>query len=395
MKKLILFLVLLCYQVSVYAIPETSSPSIYFYHLDKEEMLYEKDSSKEIAIASLTKIMTASVALDLIENLDAKVVLTPNDFAGLIEANASVAGFAVGEEVTYRDLLYGLLLPSGADAALALANNLAGGEVAFVAKMNEKAKSLNLQHTNFVNTTGLDAQGHYSSAEDVAIILKDALKNPDFKEIFTTKKYITSNVRHTFQSTMEKTADVYKLDVSSILGSKTGYTNNAGLCLASLAQYDGSNYLLITANADYTNHRPNHIIDTVNLYQFFFENYEYKTLLTKGQDLKTIKDANEIDHSFTSNKEIIRYLPKESVIDYKYNGVEIIGYDMEVGDKIGEYQVLVDNEVIDTQEFLLDAKIIAPKTFPWMLVGIGAGVFLLVIIVISIFVKNKKAKVRM
>ncbi len=395
MKKIILFLVLLCYQVGVYAIPETSSPSVYFYHLDKEEMLYEKDSSKEIAIASLTKIMTASVALDLIDDLDAKVVLKPNDFTGLIEANASVAGFAVGEEVTYRDLLYGLLLPSGADAALALANNLAGGEVAFVEKMNEKAKSLNLQHTNFLNTTGLDADGHYSSTEDVAIILKDALKNPDFKEIFTTKKYVTSNVRHTFQSTMEKTADVYKLDVSSILGSKTGYTDNAGLCLASLAQYNGENYLLITANADYTNHRPNHIIDSVNLYKFFFENYEYKTLLTKGQDLKTIKDANEVDHFFTSDKEIIRYLPKKSVIDYKYNGVEIIGYDMEVGDKIGEYQVLVDNEVIDTQEFLLDAKIIAPETFPWMAVGIGVGIFLFVIIVITIIRKKKQAKVRM
>lgn len=395
MKKLILFLVLLCFQVNVFAIPETSSPSIYFYHLDKEEVLYEKDSDKEIAVASLTKMMTASVALDLIDDLDEKVVLTANDFRGLLEANASVAGFEIGEEVTYRDLLYGLLLPSGADAALALSNNLAGSEEAFVAKMNEKAVSLNLKHTHFINTTGLDTNGHYSSASDMAMILKDALKNSDFKEIFTTKKYVTSNVRHTFQSTLDKTATVYKLDTSNILGSKTGYTDAAGLCLASIAEFNGENYLLITANADYSNHRPNHIIDSINLYQYFFENYEYKTLLSNGQDLKTVIDANEVEHNFTSSKEIIRYLPKESVIDYKYNGVELIGYDMEVGDKIGEYQVLVDNEVIDTQEFFLDAKIIKPETFPWMAVGIGAGVLLFVIIIVIFIAKKKKAKVRM
>lgn len=394
MKKLILFLVLLCYQINVFALPEIKSPCVSFYQLDKEEVLYEKNANKEISIASLTKIMTASVALDLIENLDAKVVLTAKDFKGLREQNASVAGFVVGEEVTYRDLLYGLILPSGADAALALANHLLGSEKSFVEKMNEKATKLNLKHTNFVNTTGLDSKGHHSSVEDVTIILKDALKNPEFKTIFTTKKYITSNSKHTFQSTMEKSASSYKLDVSKILGSKTGYTYDAGLCLASLAEYNGEMYILVTANADYKDHKPYHIMDSVNLYNYFFENYEYKTLLQKDQELKIIKDANEIEHTFSSDKEIVKYLPKDSVIDYKYSGLELLGYDMEVGDKIGEYQVLVDNEVIDTQVFTLDAKIIKPKTFPWMLVGIGVGISLVFIVILSIIMIKKKAKVR-
>lgn len=392
MKKLILFLVLLCYQINVFAIPETHSPCISFYQVDREEVLYEKDSSKEISIASLTKIMTASVALDLIEDLEAKVVLTANDFKGLIEQNASVAGFVVGEEVTYRDLLYGLLLPSGADAALALANHLTGSEENFVIKMNEKAKALNLQHTNFINTTGLDAKGHYSSVGDVTIILNNALKNPDFKDIFTTKKYVTSNVKHTFQSPIEKSANAYKLDVSSILGSKTGYTYDAGLCLASIAEFNGETYLLVTANADYKDHKPYHIMDSVTLYKFFFENYEYKTVLEKGQELKKIKDANEVEHTFSSDKQIIKYLPKDSVIDYKYNGVEMIGYDMEEGAKIGEYQVLVNDEVIDTQVFTLDAKIIKPETFPWIAVAIGGGVLFLLIIVLTIVIKIKKKK---
>lgn len=395
MKKLILFLVLLGYQINVFAIPETKSPCISFYQVERGEVLYEKDSSKEISVASLTKIMTASVALDLIDNLDTKVVLTANDFKGLVEQNASVAGFSVGEEVTYRDLLYGLILPSGADAALALANHLTGSEENFVIKMNEKAKALNLQHTNFVNTTGLDVKGHYSSAYDITIILNDALKNPEFKDIFTTKKYVTSNVRHTFQNSIEKSASAYKLDISNILGSKTGYTYDAGLCLASIAEHNGETYILVTANADYKDHKPYHIMDSINLYNFFFENYEYKTVLEKGQELKKIMDANEVEHTFTSNKQIIKYLPKDSVIDYKYNGVDLIGYDMEAGAKIGEHQVLIDNEVIDTQEFLLEEAIPKPETFPWTLVGIGAGVFLILIIIIIVIVKKKKAKIRM
>lgn len=390
MKKLFFFFLLVCYQVSVFAIPKVESPYIYFYHLDRGEVLYEQDSKEEIAVASLTKIMTSLVALDLITDLDAEVILTSKDFKGLKEANASVAGFFVGEKVTYRDLLYGLLLPSGADAALALANHLVGSEDAFVDKMNEKAKNLNLEHTHFINTTGLDSDGHYSSVEDIAIILKEALKNQEFEKIFTTKKYVTSNSRHTFKSTLSKTATTYKLDVSYILGSKAGYTYDAGLCLASIAKHNGETYLLVTANADYKAHKPYHIMDADKLYKFFFENYEYKTLLEKGQKLKTIIDANELEHDFFSNKEIIRYLPKNSVIDYQYNGLELIDYDIEKGSKIGEYQVLVDNELVDKQEFFLDEKIIRPKTFPWLWVGIGVGIFLLLIIILITINRRKK-----
>lgn len=390
MKKLFFFFLLVCYQVSVFAIPKVESPYIYFYHLDRGEVLYEQDSKEEIAVASLTKIMTSLVALDLITDLDAEVILTSKDFKGLKEANASVAGFFVGEKVTYRDLLYGLLLPSGADAALALANHLVGSEDAFVDKMNEKAKNLNLEHTHFINTTGLDSDGHYSSVEDIAIILKEALKNQEFEKIFTTKKYVTSNSRHTFKSTLSKTATTYKLDVSYILGSKAGYTYDAGLCLASIAKHNGETYLLVTANADYKAHKPYHIMDADKLYKFFFENYEYKTLLEKGQKLKTIVDANESEHDFFSDKEIIRYLPKNSVINYQYNGLELIDYDIEKGSKIGEYQVLVDNKLVDKQEFFLDEKVIRPKTFPWLWVGIGVGIFLLIIIILITINRRKK-----
>ena len=113
-----------------------SSESAILYNLDSGEVLYEKNSDEVRQIASLTKIMTALVTIENVDNLDKQVILTKEDFAGLIEANAVQAGFTNGEVVTYKDLLYGLLLPSGADAAKAIARNVGGSEENFINKMN-------------------------------------------------------------------------------------------------------------------------------------------------------------------------------------------------------------------------------------------------------------------
>ncbi len=391
MKKILLFLVLILFPISVMAIPEVKSENIYFYSLDKEETLYEKDASEEISIASLTKLMTAIVALEKIEDLDQTITLTSKDFKGLREQNASVAGFKIGEEVTYQDLLYGLLLPSGADAALALSNHLFGSEESLVKEMNRKVVDWKLKHTHFVNTTGLDIENHYSSVEDVALILKESLKNEEFKKIFTTKKYVTSNKKHTFKSTLLKTSEKNNLDTSYIMGSKTGYTYAAGLCLASIAEYEGNLYLLVTANADYKAKKPYHILDANTIYFYFFNQYEYKTLLTNRQLLITIPDENEENHSFYSDKEIIKYLSKNSKIDYRYEGVDMLSYNMKKGDKIGEYQILVDGEVVDRQEFYLEEEIVKPFQFPWNLFLLGIGIVIIFICsIIFCIIKRKR-----
>ena len=153
------------------------SKNAILYNLDENTILYEKASQEKVSIASMTKIMTAIVAMEHINDLDEKITLTNEDFYGLEEANASVAGFEVGQRVTYRDLLYGLLLPSGADAAQALTRNVAGGRVNFINLMNEKAMDLGLKNTHFVNETGLDEEEHYSTVEEVAIIFQYALRN--------------------------------------------------------------------------------------------------------------------------------------------------------------------------------------------------------------------------
>ena len=183
MKKIILFLCIFLFSfMNVKALSfDISSKNAILYNLDEDTILYEKNSEEEVPIASLTKIMTSIIAIENITNIDEEITLTYDDFKGLIEADASVAGFYVGENVTYRDLLYALLLPSGADAAQALTRLVGEGRDNFVQMMNDKAKELGLEHTNFVNETGLDADNHYSTVKDVATIFKYAI---NFKRNF-------------------------------------------------------------------------------------------------------------------------------------------------------------------------------------------------------------------
>ena len=179
--KVLLLLLIMSFCINVNAVEfELNSNHAILYNLNDNTVLYEKNSTDKTSIASLTKIMTGIVAIENIDNLDEKVKLTNADFKGLREANLATAGFRVGEEVTYRDLLYGLMLPSGADAAQSLTRNIAGSTEKFIEMMNQKAQELGCKNTHFVNPTGLDHQEHYSTVEDVPSYFNMQLKMKNF-----------------------------------------------------------------------------------------------------------------------------------------------------------------------------------------------------------------------
>lgn len=385
MKKILCFIItLFIIPINIFAL-DINSKYVYFYNLDRDEVIYEVDAHEEISIASMTKIMTAIVAIENIDDLDEKVTLTSKDFKGLKEANASTAGFKNGEVVTYRDLLYGLMLPSGADAALALSNNIAGSEANFVKMMNEKALELGLENTHFANTTGLDEKEHYSSVYDVYVFLSYALENEEFKEIFTTKKYTTSNKRLKFKSTLLKSSSKYDLDTDYILGSKSGYTYDAGLCLASIAENDGDTFLLVTAVADYKSGKPHHIIDSDKIYKHYFKNYSYRTILDKDEILVSLKDENGKEIVYTSDLIIEEYLLNDAKIEKKYNGIEIVTADLNKGDLLGKYEIYADDELIYTQDIYLNYNVIN-YTFIWTILGL----LIIVSAFIIKFIINKK-----
>lgn len=190
----------------------------------------------------------------------------------MYDAGASMAGFWPGERVSVRDLLYGMLLPSGAEACVAVAEWMDGSEEAFVEKMNEKAAELGMKDTHFKNSTGLHSGNHYTTAADMALLLQYALENPQFREIFTSSIYTmqASDIRSegfVMQSTLYNYLGEGEFSGGAILGGKTGYTDEAGLCLASLARVDGKEYLLVTAGAEGTAYtEPYHVLDALKVY---------------------------------------------------------------------------------------------------------------------------------
>ena len=235
---------------------------------DSKVMLKEREE-EAIAPASLTKLMTVYTALQHIDDLQKTVRIPASIFPQLEKEQASMAGFLPDEEVTYEDLIYGALLPSGADACMTLAISLYGSEDAFVAEMNAQAEKLKLKQT----CTGLDEAGHVSSVRDIAWILDEALKLPKFAEAFHATNYVMapSNMHPegmTIYSTMRMTMDQNELSQDDILGGKTGYTKKAGLCLATQARIHEETWLFVSAHAaGSATTKPYHILDAINVYE--------------------------------------------------------------------------------------------------------------------------------
>ena len=224
-KLLILLILLIPFQINA-DVFDIDSQKVILLNLTNNETLYEKGKDDIIKVASMQKVMTALVAIEKIEDLDEKIVIQNGMFSSL-DSDLAIAGFYPGETLTYNDLLYATLLKSGADAAYALGIYVAGSEEKYVEIMNEKAKELGLKNTAFKNTTGLDAEGQYSTVSDIAILFKYALNNKDFKRIVSTENYTTTDGAFIFHGPIDAAK---KRGMNYFLGGKTGYTEEAGLC---------------------------------------------------------------------------------------------------------------------------------------------------------------------
>lgn len=230
------------------------SPCAILVRLSDKAVLMKKRSDEKIYPASLTKMMTAIVAIENLPDLQKKIYLSPSIFQPLYKADASRAGFLPGEKVRAIDLLYGALLPSGAECCVGLADEVSGSEQDFVKQINRKAETLGMNNTHFANSTGLQNENHYTTVKDLSLLLDYALQNKTFREIFISSRYSTEATnKHpdgiTFHSTLSHSLKDQTLPGGEILGGKTGYTDEAGLCLASLARVDGKDYILVTAGA--------------------------------------------------------------------------------------------------------------------------------------------------
>ncbi len=236
------------------AIPSSNdAQTAIIVNLKENKAVAERQAHKRVYPASTTKIMTLLVATENIKDLNDTFTMTLDITDPLYVADASVAGFLNGEKVNMKDLLYGCILPSGADAAMGLAIKIAGSEEAFVKLMNEKVKELGLENTNFTNVTGLHNEQHYSSAYDMASILKAALQNDICREVLSTYRYTTAKTPQNpdgipLSSTLFDYMYGTEPETATILGGKTGFVNESGYCIASYgkANESGNEYIVIT-----------------------------------------------------------------------------------------------------------------------------------------------------
>lgn len=249
-----------------------NSPYAILMDASTGEVLAEQNADTRMYPASMTKILTAVTAMESVSSLDETVTMPYEIYESLYEEGASMAGFEAGEQASVRELLYGVILPSGAECCITLADLIDGSESAFVQRMNEKAQELGMNSTHFVTCTGLHDAQHYSTVRDIAVLLQYALQNSDFREIFTAHSYsVAPTAQHpegfTFYSTMFQSLGDASVTGGEILGGKTGYTEEAGLCLASLAQVNGREYILVTAGAPGSHDtEPLHTIDAKTVY---------------------------------------------------------------------------------------------------------------------------------
>lgn len=365
------------------------------YNLNDNKILMQKNENEETQIASLTKIMTIIVAIENITDFDEKVTIT-KDMVNNIEWDVAKIGLKSGDIVTYNDLLYGAMLPSAADCVNALAISISGNYKDFIELMNNKVKELKLKHTHFENVVGLYSKDNYSSAYDVAEILKYSLKNQKFKQIFEAKEYVLTNGKK-INSTLKTYNKKVGEDISYITGAKTGYIKLAGNCLASTATIDNVNYLLVTLNA-YSNKKSPHILDATSTYKYFSNNYSYKYILKKNDvvvNLKT-KYAKEKNIDIHSSQEYKYYLKNDfnkDSIKYEYDGIKEISYFTKKGTKLGKVKIKLNNEILETFELIYNENLtFSIASFLWINKAYVIAIILFIIILLKINKRKKRKK---
>lgn len=232
------------------------SKAIVVYDMDQQKEIINLNGKQKRAPASLVKILTVYTALEMHPNLDVHHPIDAATREQMVAQEASLAGFKAGENVTMRDLLYGTMLASGGECAQTLAISLYGGEAQMVEQMNATAENIGMHQSHFSSVEGLDQPEQYTSAHDIAWLLKTALNNPDFYAIFTRGEYrATATPEHPtgllIRSTVLSRLQPAAPGPPQILGGKSGTTKAAGLCWATLAEKAGHRYVIVTMGAPF------------------------------------------------------------------------------------------------------------------------------------------------
>lgn len=311
------------------------------------EILFKKNENEKLAPASMTKMMSMLLIMEEIEKRNLKW-----DEEITASANASSMGgsqifLEAGEKMSVIDMLKGIAIASGNDATVAMAERVSGSEEAFVKKMNERAKELGLKNTNFVTSTGLDADNHYSSAYDMAMIAKELVKHEKILEFTGTyEDYLRTDTSSPFW--LVNTNRLVRF-YSGVDGLKTGFTSTAGYCLTATAKRDGMRLITVVMNEPDTSKRS---ADTTKMLDYGFNVYMVRNII----DEKTVIDSKEVE---LGKKIKVDIVSKETItiLNRKSDEIRNITYEIDIdkivapvkkGDKVGTINIIEDGKIISS-----------------------------------------------
>jgi D-alanyl-D-alanine carboxypeptidase (penicillin-binding protein 5/6) len=321
-------------------LPEVSAQAAVLMDFTTGQILYQKKANVPCPPASTTKILTALVAL---ERGELQQKITTSNTASRTEGSSIY--LSAGETHTLEDLLYGVLLSSGNDAALTVAEGLAGSEAKFVAWMNEKAAAIGAGLSSFKNCNGLPKEGHYTTAGDLALITRYALHNPVFDTIVKTKKKNIDWPGRDFDKALyNHNKLLWRYQYAD--GVKTGYTREAGKCLVSSATKNGQRLIAVLFNSKYI------YDDSVKLFNYGFANFQLINIVSRRENLGDINVVSGIKDkiSVVPNRSLTMLLKKGMETDLKV-ALEMeksIEAPVERLQQVGEVQVKLGDELLET-----------------------------------------------
>jgi D-alanyl-D-alanine carboxypeptidase/D-alanyl-D-alanine carboxypeptidase (penicillin-binding protein 5/6) len=316
---------------------------------DTKEVLYAKSAYEKMPMASTTKIMTALI---LAEQPDLSKTITVTE--QMVAVEGSSMGLLNGDTVSFRDLLYGMLLASGNDAANVTAYALGGGIKGFAIMMNNRAKEIGMTNTSFVTPSGLDDENHYTTAYDMALLTSVALKNSAFRTACSSKSAVLYFGNPPYKRTLTNHNKLLG-NYEGIIGVKTGFTKKSGRCLVTAAERDGKNVIAVTLNApdDWNDHKKmlDYGISVTEVARFLNEDLN-DVLPIVGTDADLIRIKYDSAELCVSNKS--KELIKKKIILPKFLYAPI-----SAGETIGRIEYYLDNKIIKTSKIysVADAEI--------------------------------------
>ena len=305
-------------------------------------VLFENNAYKKSYPASTTKVLTALVALNNETDYSKKVI--PSHYAVYsVPSGSSIAYFSEDEELTFEQVLYGLMLPSGNDAANIIAEHISGSIDEFANLMNNYAKELGAKNTHFVNANGLHDVNHYTTAYDLSLFAREAMKLEKFREIVSTYHYVMpstnrSDTNRDFYNTNKLLVPNGEYFYENATGIKTGFTSVAKNCLISSAKKDGVELICVVLGGLNTpNNKSAVYTDTINLLNYGFEQYEKYTILNKNSNISTMSlkySKNKVPLTIVNDQDIVTNIQKETT--HNFEEAISYNYDLKVPIKKGD-----------------------------------------------------------